>query len=243
MTVEDDDLDPSIDKKWMLTPEQQQKLNDDGADSKFEVFFDAPYAEIKAAMSRHIKSGFNILDIGANQGNLEDYLENSGGQYQIQCVDIDAQALDKLDQKQYQNIETSIVQSDANSFIENYEGIADQNAILLNATLHEINSPADQRQYLEQLFAKARAILKADGIIIIGDYYYPDDVTDVEVARFTEYQKKAINHADARNKFVKPELIEEVAADSGFNVEEAKEIRAVQEIDRRYYVIVLKRKE
>jgi len=217
-----------------------QDDQNDSDKSKYEVFFDRPYALVKEAMAKYIESGNHLVDIGVNQGNLEDFLETKG-KYTVDCVDVEEEAISKLKAKNYQNIEINPTVGDANEYIDNYESQA--NVILINATLHEINNPADQRAYLEHFLGKAKGMLGEDGRIIIGDYYYPDHVTDEEVAGFIEYQKKAINHADAREKFVRPELIKEMAVRFGFELEHFEEIRAVEEIDRRYYVIVLKKAE
>lgn len=248
MADESDTSQSEVGSDWMLTPEQRQRLEAENPESGFVVFFEKPYAEIKDVMAEHVRPGSRILDIGSSDGVLEDYLEATGEQYSVQCVDIDHAALDKLRQKQYKGIEISAVASDANQFLDGYEGAADQDVILINAALHEINDPAAQRQYLEHFLAKAATILSDSGQVIIGDYYYPDGpveeggVSDAEVAKFIEYQKKSINHADARNKFVKPQLIQEVAHDCGFEIETVRDIRAVEQINRRFYVVVLKKK-
>jgi SAM-dependent methyltransferase len=237
--MDDEPIDQPVaetNNQWMTTPEQRQQATDDAV-SKFEVFFDAPYTEIKSALSDHIKTDDQILDIGANQGNLEDFLDTQGGHHQIQCVDTDDLALEQLKGKQYKNLEISAVTSDANQFLKTFDGKVD--VVLINATLHEINDPANQANYLRQLFNKAKEMLKPGGRIIIGDYYYPDDVSDEEVERFIAYQRQAINHADGREKFVKPELISDIATKEGYKVVFNKEIQAVKEIDRRYYVIVI----
>ncbi len=212
----------------------------DSKGSKFETFFDAPYNEIKDALKDVVKPGQRVLDLGANKGNLEDYMDSLGGSVTVECVDTDEQALEELGAKQFENLEIQIIPSDANELIESHsEGAVD--VVLVNATLHEINTPADQRAYLAHFFERMRAILRQDGKVVVGDYYYPDSVTDEEVASFMEYQLKAINHADTRDKFVKPELLCEVGQEGGFLVEQQKEIRAVKEIDRRYYIVVLRK--
>jgi len=235
-----DGLDPSAQETHSEPSNLGQESGKEKLVNKFEVFFEAPYAELKKAILETVKPGSNILDLGAYEGRLEDYLEEKGGHYSVQCVDIDARALSALRAKNYQNVETSIIQSDANLFMDNCEGKNDIDTIFLSATLHEINDPQRQQEYLEHFLEKAKTILRPGGEIIIGDFYYPESVSDEEVEAFIEYQKKAINHADARNKFIKPDLIKKVAQSSGFSVSYETEMRAVKQIDRRYYVIILK---
>jgi len=231
--IADGDPDGSLEQKDIDTPI-------DNKGSKFETFFDAPYSEIKVVLRDTIKPDQRIIDLGANKGNLEDFLDTLDIPVAVECVDTDQQALEELKAKQFENLQIEVAPMDANDFVDGYTG-DNVDIALVNATLHEINTPSDQRQYLQHFFERMRAILKQEGRVIVGDYYYPDSVTDEEVASFIEYQKKAINHADAREKFVKPELLCEIGQESGFLVEHTKEIRAVKEIDRRYYIVVLRK--
>jgi trans-aconitate methyltransferase len=230
-----------IDKDGVVgvNPEKTDAQIDDKG-SKFEMFFDAPYNEIKTVLKERIKPEQRIVDIGANIGNLEDYLDTLNIPLDVTCVDSDNEVLDKLKTKQFKNIKVETDTVDANEFIEGYAA-QDVDTALLNATLHEINNPTAQRKYLEHFFERLSAMLKQGGQVIVGDYYYPDEVTDEEVASFIEYQLKAINHADTRDKFVKPGLLASVAQEKGFLAEGQKEIRAVKEIDRRYYVAVFRK--
>ena len=84
-------------------------------------------------------------------------------------------------------------------------------------------------------------MLKDGGRVILGDYYYPDSVSDEEVAAYMAYQQATINHADPREKFVKPELIAQKAQEHGFSIELSDEMQAVKEIDRKYSIFVLKK--
>jgi len=208
--------------------------------NKWEVFLTAPYAMLKKTILKWVKSGSRILDLGAYEGRLEDYLEEKGGRYTVECVDVDAEALRILKSKKYENVEASAIQADANQYLEDHQGSNNTDAIFLSAVLHEINDPSNKSDYLKHFFEKAKSILGPRGIIVISDLYYADSVSDEEVERFRAYQLKAVNHADARNKFVKPELIKKMAEENGFSVESFEEIRAVKEIDRRYFVIILK---
>jgi SAM-dependent methyltransferase len=208
--------------------------------NKYEVFLETPYALLKKTILKWVKPGSRILDLGAYEGRLEDYLEEKGGRYIVECVDVDAEALRILKAKKYENVEANAIHADANQYLEDHQGSNDTDAIFLSAVLHEINDPLNQSGYLKHFFEKAKSILGPEGIIIIADLYYPDSVSDEEVENFREYQLRVINHADPRNKFVRPELIKIMAEENGFSVELFKEIRAVKEIDRRYYVIILK---
>lgn len=206
-------------------------------ENKFEAFCEAPYAELKSSIGEFIKPGSRVLDLGAYEGRIEDYLEAQGGNYVATCVDVDEVALDKLSAKNYKNVQTEAVISDINLFIEKTT-IVDYDSIILSAALHEINDTANQKLYLKHFFDKANTFLKPGGRVIIGDFYYPDEVTDEQFEAFREYQKRVINHADARNKFIKPDLLHATAEAGQFALESYREIQAVKEINRRYYVAV-----
>jgi len=208
--------------------------------NKYEVFLEVPYALLKKTILRWVKPGSRVLDLGAYEGRLEDYLEEKGGRYIVECVDVDIAALKTLKSKKYENVAARTTHADANQYIEEHQGSNDADTIFLSAVLHEINNPFGQRVYLKKFFERTKSILRPGGIIIIADLYYPDSITDEEVDKFREYQKRIINHADARNKFIKPELIKETAEENGFSVESFEEIRAVKEIDRRFFVFVLR---
>lgn len=212
-----------------------------GQDSKFETFFERPYEEIKKVVDDNIKDNFAIVDIGCGVGNLEDYIDQTKNGCNIRCADNDPEVVEKINQKEYKNIEVTSTLADANDYLASLEDLS-ADTVLVNATLHEINTPEDQAKYLDEFFKQMMRILKVGGNIIIGDYYYADEVSDEEVAQFIEYQKATINHADARNKFIKPGLLKQKAIDHGFEVIQSNEIPAVAGIDRRYYTVVFEKR-
>jgi SAM-dependent methyltransferase len=223
----------------MHNPSNPENLNYPRT-SKYENFFDKPYYEIKSVLKSFIKDGNEILDLGAFEGNLEEYIETFAKHCTINCVDIEPLALEKIKQKKFNNNKIIITDKDANDFLED---AADDSAdvILINAALHEINDPQDQSAYLDSFLSRARKILKEKGKLIIGDYYYPEWLSSEEVESFIAYQKATINHGDAREKFIMPKLLEQKAQEHGFSVEYLNDLRAVKALDRRYYSIVLKK--
>jgi 2-polyprenyl-3-methyl-5-hydroxy-6-metoxy-1,4-benzoquinol methylase len=147
-----------------------------------------------------------------------------------------------LSAKKYEHVKTQTVVSDIDQYTESRENGSGFDVIVLSAAIHEINDTSDQTGYLKKFFDKASHLLKDGGRVIIGDFYYPDEVSDEDFNKFREYQRMAINHADARNMFIKPELLNEAASGEGFDTESYNEIRAVKEIDRRYYVAVFRKR-
>jgi hypothetical protein len=111
--------------------------------------------------------------------------------------------------------------------------------VLSSASIHELNTPEDQVGYLDWFFTRANEILVSGGKVIISDLYFPEWISDEIVEEFRVWQWEAIKHASSREQFVYPELIEAAALSHGFELISKKEIRAMKEIDRRYYVVVL----
>jgi SAM-dependent methyltransferase len=209
--------------------------------NRFQTFFEAPYDEIKTVIARNIRSGDRILDLGCNNGNLEEWINEIICGCTVYAVDIDSAAVDVLKGKRYGRTEVVPYVQDANAFLKS-TSLCGLDTILINTTLHEINNFGNQAGYLDGFFSRAKELLGKGGRIIVGDYFYPQNVSDEEVRQYMEYQQKAINHADARGKFVAPELLRQRAEANGFETAYSDEIRAVEEIDRRYYTFVFRLK-
>jgi len=223
-------------------PSFDPKIADQKPPQRFETFFEEPYAELKRVLVTLAKDNQEILDLGSNTGNSEAIVDKLASGNHITCVDINAQALQKLKGRKLTRTSVEIIQADANQYLaQAQENSAD--LIILNATLHEINPPNEQATYLEGLFGQIKRCLRVNGVVLIGDYYYPDMVPDEEVAAYMEQQRREIGHADLREKFVKPDLLAQKASEYGFKTEYANEIQAVKGIDRKYYIYVLRKEE
>lgn len=209
--------------------------------NKFEVFLKEPYDEITKLIEEQVENGNIVIDLGCNNGNLVDKIEKSKLGCRVYGVDLDREALDIMRAKEYSRNEVAIIEQDANDFLAGSEAL-NADVILINTAIHEINDPGNQAQYLDGFFQSSRRILKDGGKVIIGDLYYDPSVSDAEVEAFMDYQKQAIGHADSRNKFIMPDLLQAKAEGHGFSIVYSKEIRAVKEVDRRYYTFVFVKK-
>jgi len=210
--------------------------------NKYQDFFEKPYKEIRNVLKEQITPNSRILDIGCNNGNLEKEIDTYGFNAFVYCLDNDSLELDKLRNEHFSNIDISVLESDANAFLS-YRKLRNIDYIILSATLHEINTPDNQPEYLDDFFTKVNSMLSEDGKIIIADYYYHPSVSDSEVHKYMLHQIKAIHHADTRKKFVLPETLVLAAKKNGFKVDYENELRAVKEIDRRYYSFVFSKAE
>lgn len=206
-------------------------------DSKYEGCFRETYAETKKVLAGVLKDKIKILDIGAYEGNIEDYIETLVRDCQIYCLDIDKQALAKIAAKKYQKNQVKILNLNANQYLNECQEKFD--LIIIISTLHEINDFNNQRVYLDDFLIKLKKILKPQGKILISDYYYSDKVTEQELEEFRHHLLRTIGHADRREKFVQPNILEKIIIKHNLKIAAFKEMPAVKEIDRWYYLFLL----
>ena len=207
--------------------------------TKYECFSPRIYEEMYAVLDANVAPESKILDLGPYEGNLETHLDSLGYAFDIDAVDVDEAALKVLAAKQFENISVSITHADGNEFLAAY--VKQVDIVLSSASIHEMNDSTRQWSYMNWFFAEANRILVIGGKVVIGDLYFPDSISDEVVEDFRKWQWEAIKHASSREQFVYPELIEETALANGFELVSKKEIRAMKEIDRRYYVFVLQK--
>ena len=208
--------------------------------NKYQAYFVGPYEEMKKAISLYISDHSKVVDLGANNGNLEVEIDKVKSNCFVYCVDIDNAALKELSQRKFNSTQVEIISSDANKFITESK-LENLDAILVNTTIHEINDFKDQEKYLKWFFNSMGKWLKTGGVVIIGDTYYPTYLKDSEVEKYRERQMRDIKHANAREMFVPPDLIKKVATANGFDLIYSNEVSAANEIDRRYVVSVLRK--
>jgi len=208
--------------------------------NEYEMLFGQCYELIQSALRCYVQSGNRVLDLGINNGNLEMHLEAEAIDCKVIGVDTDAEALAKIASLDLFLVDVKIVCADANEFVTGFTGEIDN--VILSATLHEINDYENQAEYLRWFFGRMAEVLPSGGNVIVGDFYFPNDVTDEQYRSFKAFQLQAIAHADAREKFVNPELLTDIACECGFHVAKYDEIRAVKELNRRYYTVVFEKK-
>lgn len=210
-------------------------------DTKFTIWSPAIYARMQFHLGNILSAGMKILDLGPYEGNLEDFMDKWGFDLSVIAIDIDENALAILNEKTFNSIEVCPIKMDGNYYLENYTPDPLFDLVLSSASIHELNDPNDQPRYLDWFFTQLNRILKPGGKAIIADLYFPSWITDEEVDSFRQFQWETIHHASERKEFVFPELIDEMAMRNGFRLVSKEEIRAVEEIDRRYYVLVFQK--
>ncbi|MFA5872231.1 MAG: methyltransferase domain-containing protein [Parcubacteria group bacterium] len=209
--------------------------------NKFQTLFEKPYGEIFKLIDKYVSDGDVVVDLGCGDGVLEEKIENLKIGCLVYGVDLDPEALSGLAKKKFNNINVKILNQNVNYFLETSGLSSDVDVVVMNAVIHETNASADQGEYLNRFFRETGKILKKGGKIIIGDYYYHPDAPNEEVEEYIERQKEEIGHADARNKFILPDLLISKARENGFSKNYSNEFRVVEEIDRRYYTFVFQK--
>lgn len=205
------------------------------------VIFGPAYELLGNSLKRVVKNSPQIIDIGCNDGKIEDLIDEIGAGNKVVAVDINDEALKPLKEKEYKSIKVETFCGDGNSFLENSSEKAD--LLIINSTLHELNTPEDQAGYLDNFFKRLDNILKPNGKIILGDHYYDVNLSDEEVAAYIVEQFKKIKHADARNKFILPELLKQKIQEHGYDILDFNEVRVTPEINKRYYLFVINKRQ
>lgn len=208
----------------------------------FQALYQEAYEEISHLIETYVKDHDLIMDIGCSNGSLIDFIDAYKTGCVVYAIDTDTDALEELQNKPHPNTKVHIVPQDANDFLRNTT-LSEVQVLLVNGALHELNSPDNQWIYLNGFFQAATRIMDKHGRIIIGDHYYHPSVSDKAVEEFRKHQQQQIGHADPRTKFIQPELVRNAAIHGGFSVTYSHEIRAVKEIDRRYYTLVLEKRK
>lgn len=225
-----------------VKPAEQAKKPD------FEDFFMACYGELTHALRENISDDSQVLDIGCGIGSAERKINIMKQGCIITCVDSDPKAIEEMWKLQDSLSENGhgngldVIREDANEFLKETT-LKNQDTVLMAAVLHEINNINDRKNYLKTLLTQLSAVTALGGKVIIADYYYADGASDEDVARFMAYQQEVIGHADKRERFVKPEELLRAVEGSDFKVLDNQVMRAVQEIERYFYIITLEKEK
>jgi len=205
---------------------------------QFALFYKDRYKELEHVLMHAVSNNDRVLDIGAGDGHFEAILERVRRRCHITCVENDALIAESLIRrtKSFRHAVVQVNVEDANKFLRNRSS-KKFDVIFLSSTLHELNTPAHHRAYLDLFFDRIARILQRGGILIVGDFYYPAYLSNSEVKRFMALQNKLIGHADAREKFITPDLLVAIAVKK-LKCSAYEEFRATDRIDRRHYIAV-----
>ena len=204
-----------------------------------DEIFPRPYGEMKAAVKEFVKDGDRILDIGCGSGLFEKIIEKSKKGCDIDAVDINKKAIEELRGTPFPNSKVRFMEEDANKFLRSFR-LKKYDIILANAVLHGIWT-GGKEDYLDGFFKRLGKMLAPGGLVLLGEYFYPETVGDKEAEKFTGRLKRLTGHGDARSKFIDPKIICQKALENKFHIAKFDQMRAVKEIDRKYFIFVLQK--
>jgi SAM-dependent methyltransferase len=218
---------------------------------KFNDLFLKCYNLFKKKLLNTIKNKKKILEIGCGNGTVINYIDNLG--CDIVAIDTNKEILNKLKKKNF-NSKLKLINKDANKYIFEKNKLKNKNKnknkkyqlfdyIIILSTLHEINNINDKINYLYNWLDSLSNLLKKKGKLIIGDFYYSKNVTLDEFYNYQNFQLKLIKHADPIYKFISFDLLLKVIKNNkNFIIKDFIDVRAVEEIDKRFYYFILEKK-
>jgi hypothetical protein len=110
--------------------------------------------------------------------------------------------------------------------------------IICNASCHQIIKSFPD---LQRIFAISGSILNNEGVALVGDYYYPEDLSEEEVEEDRKWIKNETGQTPTpRSGFITRNEMEIILKNSGFDCEYVREVRANRDISIIYYLFHLK---
>ena len=239
-----------MDKQPLKVPDQKE-FDLFAADRGFEKVFNSSYSKAYALFSfvlsdylKNPKSDLKVLDIGCGDGWTAEFISNfAKGRYF--GIDSSAESIKRMEQRVPGSSGLKVM-----GVTESAEWIVDPNSgrqietfldgkpdlIVCNAACHQIRKSYPN---LRKIFAAASSILKQDGTLLVGDYYFPEDMTEEEVEEDRTWIRTETGQTPTpRSGFIVRNEMELILESSGFLSDTAREIRANRDIRILYYLFV-----
>ncbi|MFZ2653755.1 MAG: class I SAM-dependent methyltransferase [Victivallales bacterium] len=240
----------TMDKQPLKVPDQKE-FDHFAANRGFEKVFNSSYSKAYALFSfvlsdylKHAKPDLKVLDIGCGDGWTAEFISNfAKGRYF--GIDSSAESIKKLEQRvpessglKVKGVAGSaewIISPKSGKQIEEFlEGKPD--LIVCNASCHQIRKSYPD---LRKIFAAASSVLEQDGTFLVGDYYFPEDMTEDEVEEDRNWIKTETGQTPTpRTGFIVRNEMELILESSGFISDTAREIRGNRDIRILYYLFV-----
>ncbi|HCE43950.1 MAG TPA: hypothetical protein DET40_10415 [Lentisphaeria bacterium] len=243
-------IDLPMEKQPLKVPDQKE-FDHFAANRGFEKVFNSSYSKAYALFSfvlsdylKQVKSDLKVLDIGCGDGWTAEFVSNFAKGHYF-GIDSSAESIRKLEERVPENsglkvtgvTESAewIVNPKSCREIEKFLG-GKPDLIICNAACHQIRKSYPD---LRKVFAAASSILKQDGTILVGDYYFPEDMTQDEVEEDRNWIKNETGQTPTlRSGFIIRNEMELILESAGFISDTAREIRANRDISIIYYLFV-----
>lgn len=221
-----------------------------GFEKIFNSYYSKAYALFSLTLSNILKKSkkpLRILDIGCGDGWTAELIAGAGIGGTYLGVDISEESIRKLRKripyerklKIYGLVESAawIASPEASCEIRKMiGGIPD--IIICNTACHQIRKSYSD---LYKVFAATGFSMNKDGILLVGDYYYPEDMSNDEVEEDRNWIKKNTGQTPtSRSGFITRSEMELILKNAGFVSENVKEVRANRDISIIYYLFRLK---
>lgn len=201
----------------------------------YQSYFPKAYEMLTKVVCAEVLEGQSVLDLGCARGFVCEIIDRNVSSSIVYCVDKDSDALDELRRKNFERIQVIVINEDVNSFLSEAELTVD--AAIMNAALHEV-SYGEKESYLRNFFYWCRRLNVRK--ILLGDYYFPKDISDEDVAISISKQLQELGHADEREKFYDPNMIVEVALKNDLFAEIVCEIDVENVPFKRHYIVKIR---
>lgn len=220
----------------------------------FEKIFNTSYSKAYALFSmilsdilKKSKHPLRILDIGCGDGWTAEFIAgaNIGGTYL--GIDTSEESIKKLNRRipyerklkvsgMVESAEWLVSPESSCEIRKILGGIPD--IIICNTACHQIRK---SYPYIYKIFAASGLSMNKDGILLVGDYYYPEDLSDDEMELDRIWIKNNTGQTPTpRSGFIPRTEMELVLKNAGFETEDVREVRANRAISIVYYLFRLK---
>lgn len=232
----------------------QKEFDCFAANCGFEKIFNSSYSKAYALFSlvlsnilKKTKRPLRILDIGCGDGWTAEFIAGAdiGGTYL--GIDTSGESIKKLNRRLPYEMKLKVsgmvesaewlISPEASCEIRNMIGGA-PDIIICNTSCHQIRKSCPD---LHRIFAATGFSMNKDGILLVGDYYYPEDLADQEVEEDRNWIKNTTGQTPTpRSGFITRSEMELILKNAGFESQDVREVRANQDISIIYYLFQLK---
>ncbi|GEM_PF-4795629 len=242
--------------KQSLAAPDQREFDEFATNGGFEKVFNASYSKAYALFSfvlagvlKKYKPPVRILDIGCGDGWTVEYISSLNVSGTYLGIDTSAESIAKLMKRIPPGKKLKVLSMvESASWLTSRESAFEArkmldgppDLIICNAACHQIVKSFPE---LMKILSISGSTLKNDGTALVGDYYYPEDLSNEEIEEDRKWIKKTTGQTPTpRPGFISRNEMELLLKNSGYIAEKVREVRANRDISLIYYLFQLKPK-